>query len=1375
GDGLDDIVFSLNKSSGNKIYAIFGKKDGVTVDLNQSLSPDVGFIVDVPVDNVSTENKVVVFEAKAAGDVNGDGLADIIIGAPFNNANDAANDNAGKSYILFGSDYTNSITQQGTETADTLTGTIAAESFIGGFGDDILAGGGGADVLYGGAGNDRIVISDSSFQRIDGGAGTDTLALDGSDLTLDIADVRGLIRNVEHIELTGSGDNTLDVKLRDLVNLSDTSNRLIVTGDAGDQVISIDQDWTRGGIEVIDGTTFNTYSNGAAELLIDTQVTAVISATFPDQSFSLEENSAAGIVVGEINVASAGNDIVDVSFTDASGPFSTAFDANLQKWVVKVQDPSQLDFESGSLINLDLQATDSANLTSTAVFSFNLSDINEAPEFDNANNSFTIAEHSAIGTSIGVANATDQDADNSLSYSIVGGNDASIFAIDSATGNITVANAAQLDYESQTSHSLTVRATDQDGLLQDTSVTINLTDETTLTYNSSVAFNITDADTSEQYTAIANQIEGFWDDNISPFLPEQTNWSGDANANESYAFWSNLDLSSGSLNADLPIDVQILMPDGIAPGQQFLIRSAAKLQDTATLEASSPGVDFEIGIDVEFSLDAGIELPNRFTNVSSDIPDTINLLSEQDQDHFVQGSFVVDAPTLESNTASVDTAANSLSTQLVNQDWATVEANLSTSELNLWEAAFNTLGIPTGVDINAGEFSFTLDTVSSAQNGTVVASAGSYGGNPSVSWTEEDGWTSTYTYTDSDYIDKIVWSGDLLGGKVVVNYKESYFNDVFDGAGTPWSPLKKLETVINYNTFDPSIDPRLGLSQYLNLDLNNLQGTIVFTEMLAAGYSLAESSATFDSQFIEGDFTSENLATSLITVPVNADIDGNGVVEFETFVAPVVDLTNYTELDFALDYAIQAGAVDYTTTARLNFSKYESAKNESGNLWKQVFQASENPKRAVFNYGSNDYWELTYNSGSIDPVLDITDTVGAGLPLVMASTPDIEQSQAFGGGTQTAAITSLLVTESETDVTGSFSLGLDENGNAYDPATFTFTIVGGDLQALEYGQVNNNNDGTFTFSLNDEFDFLSEGDYEDVTFKYSATNGSVTQTRDVTIIVEGETDYTPLTTLSVSDTNSGTVDVDLTLINGALDTSRSTYVITHGWRSDALKDDDWKELVESVSGYAGTHFAEGANVIFADWTSAASNLVYWNAAEDTEKVGDAIATYLHDAGLDPKTTTIIGHSLGSHVSGNIGEKWKSLSGDSVDLIIGLDPAGPEFEDGSLTGFGQRLDENDADKVVAFHSTAALGYDYDLGDVDFYLNEWDDLLIPQPGQTTFFGDHAYPIELLTQLYQGQTFTQGTDSSFAQAFGAASLDVSDLTAAATGSFDITTYAV
>ncbi len=49
------------------------------------------------------------------------------------------------------------------------------------------------------------------------------------------------------------------------------------------------------------------------------------------------------------------------------------------------------------------------------------------------------------------------------------------FAINSSTGEITVADGTLLDYESATSHSVTVRVTDAGGLTYDETFTINLT------------------------------------------------------------------------------------------------------------------------------------------------------------------------------------------------------------------------------------------------------------------------------------------------------------------------------------------------------------------------------------------------------------------------------------------------------------------------------------------------------------------------------------------------------------------------------------------------------------------------------------------------------------------------------------------------------------------------------------------------------------------------------------------------------------------------------------------------------------------------------------------------------------------------------------
>ncbi len=69
----------------------------------------------------------------------------------------------------------------------------------------------------------------------------------------------------------------------------------------------------------------------------------------------------------------------------------------------------------------------------------------------------TVDENAQTGTLLSTLSATDADGDV-LSYSISAGNTGGLFAIDSATGAITVAGT--LDYESATSHTLTVEVTD---------------------------------------------------------------------------------------------------------------------------------------------------------------------------------------------------------------------------------------------------------------------------------------------------------------------------------------------------------------------------------------------------------------------------------------------------------------------------------------------------------------------------------------------------------------------------------------------------------------------------------------------------------------------------------------------------------------------------------------------------------------------------------------------------------------------------------------------------------------------------------------------------------------------------------------------------
>ena len=96
GDGYDDILIGAHRNSeggvsAGQVYLIFGKASGWTMDINSSVS-DASFLGENDHDWLGRS-------AVGAGDVNGDGYDDILIGA---DGNDDGGDIAGKSYLIFG-------------------------------------------------------------------------------------------------------------------------------------------------------------------------------------------------------------------------------------------------------------------------------------------------------------------------------------------------------------------------------------------------------------------------------------------------------------------------------------------------------------------------------------------------------------------------------------------------------------------------------------------------------------------------------------------------------------------------------------------------------------------------------------------------------------------------------------------------------------------------------------------------------------------------------------------------------------------------------------------------------------------------------------------------------------------------------------------------------------------------------------------------------------------------------------------------------------------------------------------------------------------------------------------------------------------------
>ncbi|MCL5279171.1 MAG: cadherin domain-containing protein [Planctomycetes bacterium] len=131
-----------------------------------------------------------------------------------------------------------------------------------------------------------------------------------------------------------------------------------------------------------------------------------------------------------------------------------------------------LDYETKSSYQVTVRVTDSGGLSQERTFTVAVNNLNEAPLVNDQ--SFWVDENAVDGAVVGTVLASDVDAGDRLTYSIAAGNTDGAFAINSTTGQITVANRTALDYETRPALYLTVRVTDTGGLAAEAAVAINL-------------------------------------------------------------------------------------------------------------------------------------------------------------------------------------------------------------------------------------------------------------------------------------------------------------------------------------------------------------------------------------------------------------------------------------------------------------------------------------------------------------------------------------------------------------------------------------------------------------------------------------------------------------------------------------------------------------------------------------------------------------------------------------------------------------------------------------------------------------------------------------------------------------------------------------
>ena len=305
------------------------------------------------------------------------------------------------------------------------------------------------------------------------------------------------------------------------------------TGGTGAALFQIDA--STGVVTVSNGATLNyegtasyTYTVQVADSSHTTAATVTVNLTNVNenptlgaQSVNLPENTAAATLVVDLLAADqdAGDSEAEGTLTYAvtGGDGQALFDIDADDGEVHVAAAAVLNFEAADhSFALNVLVADDEGLTGTATITIDLTNVNETPVVNDQG--FDVDENSAAATSVDTVVASDVDAGDTLTWSITAGNPngdgdgTSAFAIDDGTGEITVADAGDLDFEHTAQHALTVQVEDAGGLTDTATITIDVNDVNDAPVVNNQTFSV--AENSAQTTAVGTVVAS--DEDVTP-------------------------------------------------------------------------------------------------------------------------------------------------------------------------------------------------------------------------------------------------------------------------------------------------------------------------------------------------------------------------------------------------------------------------------------------------------------------------------------------------------------------------------------------------------------------------------------------------------------------------------------------------------------------------------------------------------------------------------------------------------------------------------------------------------------------------------------------------------------------------------------------
>jgi pimeloyl-ACP methyl ester carboxylesterase len=193
-------------------------------------------------------------------------------------------------------------------------------------------------------------------------------------------------------------------------------------------------------------------------------------------------------------------------------------------------------------------------------------------------------------------------------------------------------------------------------------------------------------------------------------------------------------------------------------------------------------------------------------------------------------------------------------------------------------------------------------------------------------------------------------------------------------------------------------------------------------------------------------------------------------------------------------------------------------------------------------------------------------------------------------------------------------------------------------------------------------------------------------------------------------------------LNSKVKAKIPTIIITHGWNND-LTAAEFRNLLKAVK------YNTSVQVLVVDWSQASKTGAQLGlAASRIEVSASKVVDLIQKYQLDPNNISLIGHSLGAHLSVDVALELQRQSLGNVKSITLLDPAVDVGAGGYKVKDLSKISQSTF--IRAFYTSAA-------GSSSFAASANESYKIQFPSARDFISAHGESMTLLANSFQGDS--------------------------------------